>query len=609
VSDDNLRQLRVLHIVSEGGAPGALQQSLFMPLLTRMPKARVKAEVVVLSPGAAPSAVLRQNGAPVHDVALSRKRFSLRAFGEAVAAAKEFRPDIIQAWGATAQIAATFVRKRCGGKPKLIWSVAETAPLPRNAGFIDRQKHKYAAKLSHGADRIVYASEAGASHHRRAGFPEGGHVSIAPGVDATRFKPDPAARARVRDQLQLPANAFVIGMVAPFQPEYDHATLLKATGELIKTHPEIAVLLAGHGVQKGNAQLMALVGGGALGGRTHLLGEWSDAASLFNACDVVCSSALTDRARMTLAMAMLCGVPCVGTGMGAQGEVIGQFGVAIEPGSPSAFVKGLTRVLQLAPEKRAHMAQSARKHALKEYVYVRSLQRYLQLYFDLVGRESLATDVVQAPPPEVESMTPVVAAPVVAGTPSPRKPVLAVLADPDSLESKVEEAKEESLPKWRIEQEQKRAAMEAQQAPAAGPEGDVLEIFESNISAAPARATKPGEEASVEDFGELLAPEALESAAPAPKAPSPQQPRLVKPAAPAPAAPAAAKEDAAARMRAAAREELKRAAAMSAPAKPLAPSTPSVVESKPAPVEPAAPPAGELQLELLPDEPRQQASA
>ena len=111
---------------------------------------------------------------------------------------------------------------------------------------------------------------------------------------------------------------------------------------------------------------MALVGGGTLGTRTHLLGEWSDVASLFNACDLVCSSALNDSSRMTLVMAMLCGVPCVATGMGAQGEVIGQFGVAIEPGSPAAFVKGITRVMQLTPEKRAHMAQGARKHALEE---------------------------------------------------------------------------------------------------------------------------------------------------------------------------------------------------------------------------------------------------
>ena len=209
-------------------------------------------------------------------------------------------------------------------------------------------------------------------------------------------------------------------------------------------------------MQKGNAPLMALVGGGTLGTRMQLLGEWSDLASLFNACDVVCSSALNDGSRMTLVTAMLCGVPCVATGIGAQGEVIGHHGVAIEAGSPPAFVKGIQRVLQLTPEKRAAMAQGARKHALQNYVYVRSLQRYLQLYYDLIGRQSLVSQ--EMPTPEIDASVPVPAK--VGATADTKKPLvtLAELADPDSLETKV--AEHEALPKWRVDQEQQRQKRE-----------------------------------------------------------------------------------------------------------------------------------------------------
>jgi glycosyltransferase involved in cell wall biosynthesis len=643
VSDENLRQLRVLHIVSAGGVAPLLQQSLFMPLLTRLPKARVTAQVVCLSPGAVPAAVLRQQGVPVHDVALSRKGFSVGAFRDLARAAKAFRPDVIQAWGHTAQIVSSFVRARCESKPKLVWSAANTVPLARGAGFIDRRKLKLAAKRAAKADRIVYTSEAGASQHRRVGFPDGGHATVSPGVDATRYRTDAAMRRKVREQLQIPPKAFVIGMLAPFQPEYDHATLLKAAGDLIKTNPDLTILLAGHGVQKGNASLMALVGGGALGTRTHLLGEWSDVTSLFNACDVVCSSAQTDSARMTLVMAMLCGVPCVATGMGAQGEVIGHHGVAVEPGSPAAFVKGVTRIMQLAPEKRAQMVQGARKHALQEFVYVRALQKYLQLYFDLVGRDSLATEIVPAPTtamevpaaPELAAATPVVdvppaqkaKAPVIAEMADPdsleakvaeqapealpkwriereqkradqdaqkaKAPVIAEMADPDSLEAKVAEQAPEALPKWRIEQEQKRAEQEAQKAPTTNTEGDVLEIFESSLATSDASGSgTPDRAHTVEDeFGELLSPEMLEAAAPATQRTPTTQPRPKSEA-----ASPAVKLDASDRMRAAAREELKRAAAaMSAPEKKPTTPPPSTSQS-------------DFQLELLPDEPLKQAS-
>ena len=105
----------------------------------------------------------------------------------------------------------------------------------------------------------------------------------------------------------------------------------------------------------------------------------------------------------------------------------------------------------------------------RNYVYVRALQKYLQLYFDLVGRESLATEIVPAPTPEIEvrrrrsrSRDAVVDVPPRRRRKrrsSPRWPI------PDSLEAKVAEQAPEALPKWRIEQEQKRAEQDAQKAP------------------------------------------------------------------------------------------------------------------------------------------------
>jgi glycosyltransferase involved in cell wall biosynthesis len=511
VSEANLRQIRILHVVSSAAVAAGLQQPLLMPVLTRMPKQRVKTQVVCLAPGAVPAAMLRQNGVPVHDVALSRHKFSLGGFGELVKAAKAFKPDVIHAWGYTAQIFAHGVRKRVDRKIKVVWTVGSTAPLPRGAGMIDRQKLKHAVKAAPNADRIVYASDAGGAQHRRAGFPEGEHLTIPPGIDATRFKPDPAARRKIREQLHLGPEAFVIGMVAPFQPEYDHATFIKAIGELIKSNPTVAVVLAGHGVQKGNAPLMALVGGGTLAGRTQLLGEWSDLASLFNACDVVCSSAQNDGSRMNLVAAMLCGVPCVATGLGAQGEVIGHHGVAIEAGSAPAFVKGILRVLQLTPEKRAAMAHGARKHALQNYVYVKSLQKYLQLYYDLIGRQSLVSQ--EMPTPEIDASVPVPAK--VGATAETKKPLvqMAELAEPDSLETKVAESAE-ALPKWRVEQEQERNKREqnlSEQIANQQSNGDVLQVFEAELAKPKSQGDAFNERARgvADESEELLSMEAI----------------------------------------------------------------------------------------------------
>lgn len=392
----NERQLRILHVVDAAGTNDDLQQQLFMPLLTRMPQNRISTQIASLSPDAVPAAVLRQCRIPVHDVSFSRRRFSWRAVHDLLRITRLFRPDLIQAWGHTAQLLSILIGKRCGWRPPIIWSVAASAPLAHEANMLDRWKSKWVARCSRGIDRIVYASESAAARHRRAGFAGEGYLMVPPGVDGARFKPDLTARSRLREQLQIDPETVVIGMSAPFRPQSDHATALKAIAELIKSHPRTTVLLAGHGVQKGNAALMALLGSGSLAACTHLLGEWSDLAALYNACDVVCSSALHDNSRMQLVMAMLCGVPCIATGVGAQGEVLGRFGIAVEPGSSAGFLKGLGRLLQLTPQKRLHLMRGARNHALRNYINVHMLQGYLQLYYELTGCDARASEDIPA---------------------------------------------------------------------------------------------------------------------------------------------------------------------------------------------------------------------
>jgi hypothetical protein len=148
---------------------------------------------------------------------------------------------------------------------------------------------------------------------------------------------------------------------------------------------------------------------------------------------------------MTLIMAMLCNVPCVATGMGAQGEVIGQHGIAVEPGSPSAFIKAISRIMQMPEERRAAMTKGARKHALKNFVQVQSLQKYLQLYQELAGRQSAAA--VESDAREDAASTPAAAlatalTPAVAATPLAVLPqaVAPAIPSPSSTSSPVKAA-------------------------------------------------------------------------------------------------------------------------------------------------------------------------
>ena len=74
---------------------------------------------------------------------------------------------------------------------------------------------------------------------------------------------------------------------------------------------------------------------------------------------------------------------------------------------------------------------------------------------ELVGKEAIAQAVISAPDVDVNELLP----PKVDAPPPPKKPAIVIeqLADPDSLEARVVPVAPESLPKWRIQQEQARA--------------------------------------------------------------------------------------------------------------------------------------------------------
>ncbi len=387
------RPLKVLHLVSGQTEGNTTVNGTLLPLLMRGDRRSVQSCVVYFAPGHPHAAVIRQGGIPVHEIRLSRRRWSLLAPRGLLQLTRDFTPDVIHAWGHTAQLAASLLRKLAVTDARCIWNMTSTDPLSASSGSLDRAKLKLVLRLADKADQLIYPAEIARSRHRRLGFPEPTSEVIAAGVDVERYKPDFSARQRVRQQLELQPNAFVIGMQAPFQAEFDHLTFFKAAGEIIRANPHAQILLAGRGLQRGNAPLMALVGGGTLATRVRLLGEWSDSAGLFNACDVVVSSALTDELRMTLVMAMLCGVPCVATGMGAQAEVVGTFGISAEPGSEISLTRGIARVMEMPAERRAFLAKGARQHALTNFNQLRSIQRYHALY-----RGTKATTEAAVPP-------------------------------------------------------------------------------------------------------------------------------------------------------------------------------------------------------------------
>ena len=93
------------------------------------------------------------------------------------------------------------------------------------------------------------------------------------GFDTDRFRPDPIARAAVRESLGLTDDAILVGLVARDHPMKDHGSLIAAAGMLAAEGIDIKLALVGEAVTPTSCRFTDLVRNAGLGGRVHLLGE------------------------------------------------------------------------------------------------------------------------------------------------------------------------------------------------------------------------------------------------------------------------------------------------------------------------------------------------
>ena len=80
--------------------------------------------------------------------------------------------------------------------------------------------------------RIVCCSESSRQIHTALGYSGDEMIVIPNGFDLTAFRPDPAARSSVRQELGISEDALLIGLVGRFNAQKDHGTFIRGAARL-----------------------------------------------------------------------------------------------------------------------------------------------------------------------------------------------------------------------------------------------------------------------------------------------------------------------------------------------------------------------------------------
>ena len=224
------------------------------------------------------------------------------------------------------------------------------------------------ARCSRLADAIILNSEAGRRHHLAHGY-SGAHMLVIPnGIDVERFRPDAAARARVRQAWHVAPDVPLIGLVGRLDPMKDHPTFLRAAALVAAQNPRARFVCVGDGPPAYRAQLAQLADTLGLGPRLIWAGARGDMPAVYNGLDLLASSsACGEGFANVLGEAMACALPVVATDVGDAAVIIGDPARVVAPGDPAALAGRLLGLLALAPAGRQALGAAGRDRIVANY--------------------------------------------------------------------------------------------------------------------------------------------------------------------------------------------------------------------------------------------------
>lgn len=201
-------------------------------------------------------------------------------------------------------------------------------------------------------------------------------TAIGNGRDPAIYHPDPAARARIRAELDTPPDRPVVIAVSRLVRHKGYPELLAAMAEVDADLWVVGERLASdHG-----EDMTQYFDNAGLGRRLKRLGYREDIPALLAAADIFTLPSHFEGLPMSVIEAMLCGLPIVGTNIrGPREQIIdGETGLLVPPMRVPELTAALACLANDAP-LRARMGEAARARALALYDEGRVVARTLDL--------------------------------------------------------------------------------------------------------------------------------------------------------------------------------------------------------------------------------------
>jgi glycosyltransferase involved in cell wall biosynthesis len=370
--------MQVLHVITglgQGGAEGALSR------LVLASRDRCRHTVVSLTDEGVYGAELRAGGIEVHALRWRKAIVSPTGLLTLLQLMRKIRPDVVQTWMYHADLIGGLAARLARVGP-VVWGIRNSELHPARSSRTTRIVARCCALLSTVIPRVIVScSEKAARLHIAMGYRASAFRVIANGFDVARWTPDSQAAARLRRQWSVEAGTAVIGMVARWHPDKNHAHLLEALAMLVPKMHALVCVLVGPGMDSNNLELVRLIESRQMERHVLLLGPREDVVDVMGALDLHVLSSLAEAFPNVVAEAMACGTPCVVTDVGDAALIVGDAGWIVPVADAKELAASIESALGLlnGPEKDVLIA-ACRKRIEDNFEMSHMVRAYVELW-------------------------------------------------------------------------------------------------------------------------------------------------------------------------------------------------------------------------------------
>jgi glycosyltransferase involved in cell wall biosynthesis len=215
------------------------------------------------------------------------------------------------------------------------------------------------------------------------------HV-ISNGIDTTRFAPNPGARRRLRQELGIPENAWVLGTVGRLAPEKNQGLLIDAVAPILD--PRRHLVIVGDGPDR--EALQARARDTFRSELIHFTGARGDVEALLACFDAFALTSESEGLPLVVLEAMAVGLPVVATAVGGVPDVIepGRTGILVPASDRIALMKELL-LLTTHPETTELVAAAGRRMVLERHSTAHMARDYEDLYRRILRPRAASSEV------------------------------------------------------------------------------------------------------------------------------------------------------------------------------------------------------------------------